>query len=91
MWSNILNEPKNVTPFRKDQAKLMNVAVGYENDKEMQNNYPDLLPKDDSLKSAGIKRSRVPSRSMLGKLCNIVLHGICRTRESKIRGNKVMW
>ncbi len=28
MWSNILNKPKNGTPFRKDHVRLVNAPLG---------------------------------------------------------------
>ncbi len=70
MWSDVLNKPKNGTLFRKDRAKLMNVPVGYDDNVERMNTHPDLLPKDESLETVGIRRSRIPSRSALGSIIN---------------------
>ena len=89
MWSDILNKPKNGTPFRKDHARLMNVPLGYNNNVERQNTHHDLLPKDESLETAGIKRSRVPSRSVLDNTTN---RGILRKYKKPENGrNVVTW
>ena len=89
MWSDVLNKPKNGTPFRKDPAKLMNVPLGYGDNVEQLNTHPDLLPKDESLETAGIRRSRIPSRSVLGNITN---KGILRNnKSSNIGGNAVTW
>ena len=34
MWSNVLNKPKNGTPFKKDRSKLMNVPLAYDDNVE---------------------------------------------------------
>ncbi len=48
----------------------MNVPVGYNNNVKQLNTHPDLLPNDESLGTAGIKKSRIPSRSVLGNIMN---------------------
>ncbi len=89
MWSDVLNKPKNGTPFRKDRAKLMNVPVGYNDNVERMNTHPDLLPKDESLETAGIRRSKIPSRSVLGNITN---GGIIRNGKNSNNGrNTVTW
>ena len=80
---------ENGTPFRKDRAKLMNVPVGYDDNVEKLNTHADLLPKDDILETTGIRRSRIPSRSMLSNITN---KGILRNnKSSSIGGNAVTW
>ncbi len=89
MWSDVLNKPKNDIPFRKDCAKLMNVPVGYDDNVEKLNIHPDLLPKDESLETAGIRRSRILSRSVLGDITN---NGILKNGKNPENGrNSITW
>ncbi len=76
MWSDVLNKPKHGTPFKKDQAMLMNVPVGYDDDLEFRNTNPALLPKDDNLGVIEAKNPNAPSRSVLGDLGNRSPRGI---------------
>ena len=53
----------------------MNVLVGHGNNGILQNTHPDFLHKDDRLETTGIKRFRVPSRSVIGDVTNRVVPG----------------
>ncbi len=63
MWSNVLNKPKQETPFKKYRSVLMNVPVEYDNQVEFCRNHPDLLPEEDKiiLRITEIDRSKIPS------------------------------
>ena len=89
MWCDMLNKPKSGTPFRKDRAKLMNVPVGYDDNIERMNTHPDLLPKNEDLETVGIKRSKIPSRSVLGNVTNTGFAG--NKRSSDNGGKTVTW
>ena len=67
MWADVLNKPKGGRPFRLDRSYLMNVAVNYDNDLELLQTHPDILPKaDKDLANSRRKRTSVNHRSVLG-------------------------
>ena len=67
MWADVLNKPKGGKPFRLDHSYLMNVAVDYDNDLELLQTHPDLLPKaDQNLDNSQRKSVSVNHRSVLG-------------------------
>ena len=67
----------------------MNVSVGYDDNVERSNTHPDLLPKDKSLETIGIRRSKIPSRSVLGNITNKGIHE--DDKKSNIGGKLVTW
>ena len=89
MWSDVLNKPKHGTPFKKDQAKLMNVPLVYNNDLELENTHPALLTKEDKLGVIETQKSNDPSRSVLGDIRNVFPAGILTNGGSS--GNKIKW
>ncbi len=67
----------------------MNVPVGYDDNAERLNTHPDLLPKNESLGTVGIKRTRIPSRSVMGNIINKGIYGDDRERNNG--GKLVSW
>ncbi len=82
MWSDVLKKPKHGTPFKKDQAMLMNVPISYDDDLEFRNTHPALLPQDDNLGVIKAKKPIAPSRSVLGELGNRSPPGVLTNRGS---------
>ncbi len=65
----------------------MNVPLGYDNNVKRLNTHPDILPKAESLENTEIRRSRIPSRSVLSNITN---KGLLRNnKSSSIGGNAV--
>ena len=67
MWADVLNKPKGGRPFCLDRSYLMNVAIDYDNDLQLLQNQPDLLPKADPfLANSQRKSASVNHMSVLG-------------------------
>ena len=65
--ADVLSKPKGVRPFLLYISYLMNVAVDYDNDLELLQTHPDLLPKaDQALANSWRKSASVNHRSVLG-------------------------
>ena len=45
MWADVMNKPKGVIPFHLDRRYLVNVAVNYNNDLDLLQTHPNILPK----------------------------------------------
>ncbi len=92
MWSDILNKPKQGTPFKKDRAMLMNVPIGYDDNWEFRNTHPALLPQDENLGAIKAKKPIAPSRSVLGELGNKSPPGILTNGGSNDKDKyRVSW
>ncbi len=89
MWSNVLNKPKTAPRLERIALSLWMFHWGTT---VMSSNWilkPNLLRKDKSLETTEIRRSRVPSRSVLGNITN---KGILRNgKNSNNGGNAVTW
>ena len=86
MWEDVLNKPKGGKPFRLDRSYLVNVAVDYDNDLELLQTHPDLLPKaDQALADSQRKSASVNRRSVLGD------HTIAGSRlnDSRLRNSRL--
>ena len=81
MWSDVLNKPKHGTSFKKDRAVLMNVPLKYDDDLELRNTHPALLPQEDKLEVIEAKKPNAPSRSVLGDIGNAPRAGILTKRR----------
>ncbi len=89
-----MNKPKQVAPFKRDGAMLMNVPIKYDDRVELMKTNPGLLPKDKSggLGALGISGSHTPSRSVLGDISNQNNPGILRNKTtSGVPGNSRKW
>ena len=67
MWADVVNKPKGGRPFRLDRSYLMNVTIDYNNDLELLQTHPSLLPKAEPLlANSRHKSASVNHRSVLG-------------------------
>ncbi len=94
MQSDILNHPKQGSPFRKERAMLMNAPVEYDDGVDFLKTNPALLPDDkmDNLGALGINRSCSPSRSVLEDISNRDMPGVLQN-EKQLGGSRsnVRW
>jgi hypothetical protein len=96
MWSNVLNKPKQGSPFRKDRAVLMGIPKEYDDHVEYRRTQQELLPtegKENLDKHRPSKKPKTSSRSVLGQVGNSgnipgVLKQSSTTAVSK---DKVSW
>ncbi len=67
MWSNVLNKSKHGTPFKKNQAMLMNVPIEYNYLVKVKMTHPDILPvaEKTGLEVIGINKSHTFNMSVL--------------------------
>ena len=91
MWSDVLTKPLQGRQWCVMRSNLMNCPVDYDNEAELANTHPDLLPKEDD--------SPVPAgdAKVLTKALALIAQGTMtrRTRESSghrrsVLGNKLL-
>ena len=73
MWSDVLNKPKQGSPFCEDRSMLMNVHVKYNDEEERKITHKDLLPQPEdeyNLAFPGLSQPSKASRSVLGNIGN---------------------
>ena len=94
MWSDVLNKPKQGTPFRTDRAVLMNVPVDYNDEEEQKVTHADLLPQPQDDVDLAIPELNQPdkaSRSVLGDIGNTKRDSGPGTSRTGNGGKSVSW
>ena len=94
MWCNVLNKPKQGSPFLEDRSMLMNVPVKYDDEEERKITHKDLLPQpedDYNLAFPELKQPEKASRSVLGDIGNKKRDRAPGTERSKDGGKTVSW
>ena len=100
MWSDVLNKPKQGSPFRKDRAMLMGIPEEYDDHVEYRRTQQELLPKEDKENLDDRRPSKKPktsSRSVLGQVENsgnipgvLKQHGNTTTDTGKVSWSDVV-
>jgi len=73
MWSDVLNKPKQGSPFRKDRAMLMGIPEEYDDHVEYRRTQQELLPTEEEENLDAhrpLKKPKTSSRSVLGQVGN---------------------
>ena len=94
MWCDVLNKPKQGSPFLEDRSMLMNVPVKYDDEEERKITHKDLLPQpedDYNLAFPELKQPEKASRSVLGDIGNKKRDRAPGTKRSKDGGKTVSW
>ena len=94
MWSDVLNKPKQGSPFCEDRSMLMNVPVKYDVEEERKITHVDLLPKpedDYNLAFPELGQPSKASRSVLGDIGNKKRDLNPGTKRAQDGGKSVSW